>query len=384
MSENIEKTENEMSVESTLDVIGNFLFIPDTFFIFKIFEVEAGIASKKILNTAFNQIVEQAPLPIEQLMWGIVPIHEDTGQWLWYAGLKDRIQSFVGDVKDKHLLPYGALGVLFAKKGECCVFAAGDYTSVIVDKQPMHFLPKDEDDFSSLQDILSEEQKQLPLRRICLETVEETTTYDYTATVLEQVFNKDEKEKREIDLLESHLWLADIRDKEALEHLKSQKKWTRISNFGIKLGSFVFACALTVQLVLGVGFSLFHSKERKHRRLQPIAKKVENKDLLVGQMQTIMTQELRPFELLGLLNELRPKTIYFSSATIDNIHNIIVEAVAENAIDVDVYVRALRESGRFLAVNIDNINASYQGTKFKLSCDFKEQRADHPFRDEGD
>ncbi len=383
MSENIEKPENEMSVESTLDIVGNFLFIPDSFFIFKAFDVESGTASKKILDTAFNQIVEQAPLPIEQLMWGIVPIDEEMGQWLWYAGLKDRIQSFIGDIEDKHLLPYGALGVLLAKKAECCMFVAHNHISVIVDKKPMHFLTEEANDFSFVQGLLLEEQKQLPLRRISLENIKETTTYDYALTLLSQVLDGTE-EKQEVDVLESHLWLADIRDKEVLTHLKSQQKWTRISNIGVKLGVMVFTCVLSLQLILGLGFSLFHGKERKYKRLQPIARKVENKDLLIGQMQTIMTQELRPFELLGLLNELRPKTIYFSSATIDNIHNIIVEAVAENAKDVDTYARVLKESGRFLEVNIDNINASYQGTKFKLSCDFKEQRADHPFREEGD
>lgn len=383
MSENIEKSENEMSVESTLDIVGNFLFIPDTFFIFKIFDVESGSASKKILDTAFNQIVEQAPLPIEQLMWGIVPIDEEKGQWLWYAGLKDRIQSFVGDIQDKHLLPYGALGTLLAKKSECCLLVANNHTSVMLDKLPVHFLTEGVREFSSVQELLSEEQKQLPLRRICLENVKETTTYDYTLTLLSQMLGGAE-EKQEVDVLESHLWLADIRDKDVLAHLKSQQKWTRISNIGVKLGAIMFTGLLSLQLILGLGFSLFHGKQRKYKRLQPIAKKVENKDALIGQMQIIMAQELRPFELLGLLNDLRPKTIYFSSATIDNIHNIVVEAVAENAMEVDTYARALRESGRFLEVNIDNINASYQGTKFKLSCDFNEQRADHPFREEGD
>ena len=316
-------------------------------------------------------------------MWGIVPIDEEKGQWLWYAGLKDRIQSFIGDVEDKHLLPYGALGVLLAKKAECCIFVAHDHTSVIVDKKPMCCLAEETNEFTSVQELLSEEQKQLPLRRICLESVKETATYDYALTLLSQVLGGAE-EKQEVDVLESHLWLADIRDKEVLTHLKSQQKWTRISNIGVKLGAIIFACVLSTQLILCVGFSLFHKKERTYKRLQPIAKKVEDKDLLINQMQAIMTQELRPFELLGLLNELRPKTIYFSSATIDNIHNIVVEAVAENAIDVDTYMRSLRDSGRFLSVNVDNINASYQGTKFKLSCDYNEQRSDHPFNDEGD
>ena len=255
MNENIEKPENEMSVESTQDIVGNFLCIPDSFFIFKKFDVESGTTSKKILDTAFNQIVEQAPLPIEQLMWGIVPIDEGLGQWLWYAGLKDRLQSFIGDIQDKHLLPYGALGALLAKKSECCLFVAHDHTSVLVDKQPIHFLTEESNDFASVQEVLSEEQKQLPLRRICLETIKETTTYDYTLTLLSQTF-EGVTEKQEVDVLESHLWLADIRDKEVLTHLKSQQKWTRISTIGVKLGAVAFACVLSLQLVLGFGFQI--------------------------------------------------------------------------------------------------------------------------------
>ncbi len=373
MREEVEQAKESISSERTLDIVGDFLFIPDTFFIFKLFNVEIGTANKKILNIAFHQIVEQAPLPIEQLLWGVVPIEENSGKWLWYAGLKDRIQSFIGDENHKHLLPYGALGVLLAREKECCVFVARDYASVIIDKYPTHLLPKGSDDFLSLQDKLSEEQKKFLLRRVYLDSIDKTNTYNYILKVVSQVFQGD-KENQKIDLLESHLWLADIRDKEELARMKSQQTWSRISNVGIKWGGIIFSCLLALQLFLGIGFSIFHGKERKYRRLQPIAKKIENKDLLIGQMQTIMSQEMRPFELLGLLNKLRPPTIYFTSATIDNIHNIVVEAVAENAIDVDTYVRALKESDQFLEVNIDNINASYQGTKFKLSCDFKEQK----------
>lgn len=373
IKEEIEKTKKSISDEIALDIVGDFLLIPDTFFIFKLFEVEMGIANKKILNVAFQQIIEQAPLPIEQLLWGIVPVKESSGKWLWYAGLKDRIQSFIGDEKHKHLLPYGALGVLLSKEKECCAFVARDYVSVIIDKYPTHLLPKGSDDFLSLQDKLSEEQKKFPLRYVYLDSIEGVNSYNYTLNVVSEVLQRD-KEKQKIDLLESYFWLADIRDKEELVRMKSQQTWSRISNVGIKWGGIIFSCLLTLQLFLGIGFSIFHGKERKYRRLQPIAKKVENKDLLIGQMQTIMSQEMRPFELLGLLNKLRPPTIYFTSAAIDNIHNIVVEAVAENAIDVDTYVRALKESDQFLEVNIDNINASYQGTKFKLSCDFKEQK----------
>ena len=239
---------------------------------------------------------------------------------------------------------------------------------------PSMFLKSDADDFASLRAQLPEKYASLPLRRIVLKDVMEKNMLDYKCSLLTQTEEQSSSEEVKQTITASNVWLADIRSKELLKNLKQQKHWSWISATGIKWAGLGLLLTLIFQGFLGFGYLGLSLKNRSYKRSLPAVKKIEGKDFLVRQMQTIVEQEVRPFELLGLLNSFRPPTIYFSAATIDNAHNIIVEAVAETAMSVDEYVNALQESKLFEAITVDNINASNLGTKFKLSCDLKEKR----------
>ena len=78
--------------------MNDFVFIPDNFFIFKSFEISAKTPSKKLLEVVVSQIIENSPVPIEQLLWGFVQQNHRKNSWVWYAGLKDRIQGFLGSI----------------------------------------------------------------------------------------------------------------------------------------------------------------------------------------------------------------------------------------------------------------------------------------------
>lgn len=351
----------------------DFVFIPDNFFIFKSFEISAKTPSKKLLEVVLNQIVENSPFPIEQLLWGFVQQNHRKNSWVWYAGLKDRIQGFLGSIpNDKHIVPLAALAILLADNQGNAWLSLENQTTVIIDGMPKLFLAEKCDDWNTIKANIGEktsiETKYFILKQIL---VNHSNIYKcfLESSPDGQSFSQNIKE-----ISGKRIWSADIRDKEMLKQLKRQNKMLLFFNRGLKCVGGLLLLTLFFQLALVCGKTLCTWKQRVAKRQIPIVKKIENKDFLVRQMQAMLEQEMRPFELLGLLNSYRPKNIYFVNATIDNAHNIVVEAVSETAMSVQEYAQSLEESGKFESVRLDNINASYQGTKFKLSCDFKEKQ----------
>lgn len=350
----------------------DFVFVPDDLFFFKKFETDGKLSNKKLLDGVFNQIVENSPFPIEQLMWGVVPAGDNA--WTWYAGLKDRILGHLGEIDNgKHVLPYAAFASLLAKKDECCCFSHDKHISLVVNGNPVAFLSKDFDDCASLRTFLENQHITLPLRRVTLKSLTLGHKNRYRCTYIEQSEGGTSTE------IPTHIgceaiWLADIREKELLKTLKHQQSIAHLSEEGMKWSCGLLAFAVLFQAILCLGHLGLLWKQKVRKRLLPVARKIEEKDSLVRQMQAMIEQEIRPFELLGLLNSYRPNNIYFTAATIDNAHNIIVEAVSETAMAVKKFSQDLLDSGAFESVNVDSLNVSSQGTKFKLSCDFKEKQ----------
>lgn len=352
----------------------DFIFVPDDLFFFKKFEADGKLSNKKLLEAVFNQIVENSPFPIEQLMWGVVPVGESHNNWVWYAGLKDRILGHLGEVDNgKHVFPYAAFALLSAKEGECCCFSHDNHVSIVANGDPIAFLSKDFDDCASLKAFLQTKHITHPLRRISIKDLTLGHKNRYRCTYEEQ---SEENNPTEVvtHINCEKIWLADIREKELLKTLKHQQSISHLSEEGMKWSCGLLAFAILFQAVLCLGQLGLFWKQKVRKRLRPIAQKIEEKDSLVRQMHSMIEQEIRPFELLGLLNSYRPNNIYFTAATIDNAHNIIVEAVSETAMAVKTFSQDLTNSGAFESVTVDNLNVSSQGTKFRLSCDFKEKQ----------
>ena len=357
--------------------MNDFVFIPDNLFIFKSFEISAKTPSKKLFEVVVNQIVESSPFPIEQLLWGFVQQKHRKNSWIWYAGLKDRIQGFLGTIPDdKHVVPYAALAILLADEKGNAWLSVENQTTVIIDGMPKLFLAEKCDDWNTIKANIGQKTS-IATKYFVLKQILENHSYGYKC-FLEFAAEDGQSFAQDVQVIsEKRIWSADVRDKATLKLLKQQKETIYLANKGLKWVGCLLLFTLIFQVVLVFGKSLFSWKQKMVKRQTPIVKKIEDKDLLVRQMQSMLEQEMRPFELLGLLNSYRPKNIYFSNVTLDNAHNVIVEAVAETAMAVQEYVDKLQESERFETVHLDNINTSSQGTKFKLSCDFKEKKGSY-------
>ena len=349
--------------------LGNgVVLVPDDGFIFKTIEVGKKQDGKKIFDAISNEVTASFPFPIEQLAWGYLPLNAEKTQWLYFSGLRERIEGFVGEVTDSvHILPCAAVGVFVAQPDETCVLTCGSLSSTLVNQKPASCLSESEVSLSAPkfnQAVGTSEHRWM------LQSAVLNGDGDCVCTLAEQGGSA----QKTATIPEKVLWQADVRDKTLILKLKKQQKTARRADKGMKWAFAALFITFICQAALWAGGFVLGQKQRECKRQAEVAKHIEGEEFLAQKMRAIVEQEMRPFELLGLLNSFRPDKIYFTSATVDNLHNATVEAVSESAMLVENYTKVLRNSGYFESVKVANVHASDQGTKFQLTCDFKEQK----------
>ncbi len=350
----------------------DFILIPDDYFIFKTLDLPRKLSAKKIPNMILGLLSDDSPFPLDQLMWGYLPLNRQKTQWVYFMGLKERLQNFIGNPpREKHLLPCAALGILLAKEDEICTVTCNGMTSVLVQKKPSVCIQTDNTRLPSPAENPPVENppSSLPKRNLSILQMQEDR-HHYRCCLSEQTGDTP-AQTTTVLLPRKLVWQADLRDKDQIQQLKKQEYSAYILQRSTKWGFYGLGIVFCFQFFLWIGQAALYFRNKSIEAKTPVAQKWKSKDRLVRKIQPIWDQEVSFFELLGLINTYRPKGIYFTHATTDQPHHVVVEAIADNQATMDAYVQNLQKSQYFSSVEASEAQPFEQGVKFHLSCNFQ-------------
>ena len=169
----------------------------------------------------------------------------------------------------------------------------------------------------------------------------------------------------------AQLWAMDLRDQEFLATKRRDFQWNRLA-WGALLG-LVTAAALLVVAELGLlGTQLWLRSRQARIELQaPAARLAETNSDIVERLSGYIDRKPQPLEQLAYVNDLRPRSIYFTKVSVEGGAQMVIEGSTAALAEVNEFEAALKRSGGFASVEVKNTRAREGGGTFQLTLVFK-------------
>ncbi len=163
----------------------------------------------------------------------------------------------------------------------------------------------------------------------------------------------------------------DVRDKAALAGLRR----ARNRDLGLWRG-FLALVGLLALLVVGecalVGLRVWQKTLTVQADAQrPVVEKIMSAQSVATRINELSTKRLLPFEMIALLNEKRPETIWFSRTTTRGLYGLVVEASTNSTTALSAYQAALVASPAVEKVEISGQQVRDNVTTFILAVTFR-------------
>ncbi len=369
------------------------LLLPGEYFFTQMVELPEAIEGKDIEPFAEFSLEGISPFPLEHLYWGFLH-DEGSPHILIYAAYRERVRKsgFEDLEAHDHVFPdfvaglpeaHGQPGISFLNHQtslSALSFRSG--CRVPVDTRSMP-LPESE----------MEDEELLKQRETFLKSLDHSgfqVSDDVNAITIAhgKAGGKPELFYRTVNgsdaamewkrddsfpgLSETACWEADVRDKIFVQRERkalaiSQKVWFAAMGAGIAAG-----LLLLFQLgILGGGIWI-KNRENTIAEQAPEFAYVEERLNLLEKIDQYVQQELRPFEMLSLLNVGRPKIVHFTEAATDAYNQLVVEGVGNNVEAVNSYTQSLRNSPRISSVET-RVRSSGGKAPFTLQITFNDE-----------
>jgi len=100
-------------------------------------------------------------------------------------------------------------------------------------------------------------------------------------------------------------------------------------------------------------------------------RKIETAQTLSVRIEEMAGRQLRPFEMLAVLNDVRPAAIQFMRCSTGGVNTLEIEGQTGNAASVGTYETALRSVAALESVEIRDVRLREGTTNFQLTAVFR-------------
>jgi Tfp pilus assembly protein PilN len=167
------------------------------------------------------------------------------------------------------------------------------------------------------------------------------------------------------------LWTMDLRESESLRTKRRDFQWNRLA-WGTLVGlGAASALLLLAEVVLLGGQLWLHSRQARIDRQVPLARQAETNQDVVERLSGYIDRKPQPLEQLAYVNDLRPRSIYFTKVSVEAGTQMVIEGATAALAEVNEFEAALTRSGGFASVEVKNTRSREGGGTFQLSLAFR-------------
>lgn len=198
----------------------------------------------------------------------------------------------------------------------------------------------------------------------------------------ESVYHSDKESKTNHILIltekDALTWNADIRPRLLTREKHKQEKTARILWLGTLAASVAFGIFLLIEILDLIGNSYLASKKAHFQKQVAKVKFIEGQESLVQKIERLGHNYYGPLKVLDLLNNYRPKKVYFTSVDLGSKNDAVIEGVAQSVDDLNKYTDDLNNSGLVEKFDVGQIVSRQGRITFKMDITFKVQEKIQP------
>jgi hypothetical protein len=173
-------------------------------------------------------------------------------------------------------------------------------------------------------------------------------------------------------------WTADLRDGLFRAKEQQRRQTLRLLNRTLQVAAGFAIVLLALQIVWAAGTIWVKTRNSIIARQQPVVDSVEQNQLLLSKIDEFSSHQLRPFEMMAALNDLRPHGIVYKSAKAANGNELIAQCTAPDPSTMNDFLDAIAKSQLADVVGDPHTVLNPRGVSFDLDVKFRQPLSPEP------